>query len=194
MLRKLSTLPRTCGGCGEAGIEFDKRNVHDIYRHWHVDCIKDALRAERNDLIVIVENISGDFNLSSVIRSANQFSCREVWIAGRRKWDTRGAVGTNHYETINYAPDAITAVNILRLEGYTIIAADNVPGAVSIRNFDWPSKTALIFGEEQRGLSQEALDIADHVVYIQTRGSARSLNIASAATVMMHDYANKMEI
>lgn len=183
---------RTCGWCGNEGIQDDTRNIHDEYRHYHTDCIKAVLDTQRNDMVVITENISGDFNLSSVMRSGNQFGIREFWIAGRRKYDTRGAVGTNHYEHIKYAPDVKTAVDTLRSEGYTIVVADNVPGAVTLSNYAWKPKTAIIFGEEQRGVSQESLDIADDIVYIETRGSARSLNVASAASIMMFDYNNKI--
>ncbi len=181
---------KTCGGCGLAGLDADERNVQDIYRYWHTECIADALKSEKNDLIIIVENISGDFNLSSVIRSANQFSCKETWIVGRRKWDKRGAVGVNHYETIKYAPDIAECVTTLRSQGYSIVAADNVEGAIPLTHHFWEPKTAIIFGEEQRGLTQESLDIADAKIFIPTRGSARSLNVASAASIFMWDYCS----
>lgn len=183
---------RTCGGCGSAGVDNFEHNVLDVYRGWHLDCIKDALNAERNPGIIVVENISGDFNLSSVIRSANQFSMNEVWIVGKKRFDRRGAVGTTHYETIRFFETIGDAYMMLWTCGYHVLAVDNVEGAQAIQDkTKYLSHTAFVFGEEQRGLSQEAIDNADNSVYIKTRGSARSLNVASAASIIMYDYTLK---
>ena len=49
----------------------------------------------------------------------------------------------------------------------------------------------MLFGEEQRGLSKEALALADHVVYIPMWGSVRSLNVGTSSGIAMYDYAMK---
>jgi tRNA G18 (ribose-2'-O)-methylase SpoU len=50
-----------------------------------------------------------------------------------------------------------------------------------------------MFGEEQRGLSPEALALADEVVYIPMTGSVRSLNVGTASGIAMYDYCAKMQ-
>jgi tRNA G18 (ribose-2'-O)-methylase SpoU len=48
-----------------------------------------------------------------------------------------------------------------------------------------------MFGEEQRGLSAEALLLADDIVYIPMRGSVRSFNVGTASGIAMYDYCMK---
>jgi tRNA (guanosine-2'-O-)-methyltransferase len=50
----------------------------------------------------------------------------------------------------------------------------------------------MLFGEEGRGLSQEAIESADDIVYIPQLGSVRSLNLGTASGIAMYDYCSKM--
>jgi tRNA (guanosine-2'-O-)-methyltransferase len=69
-----------------------------------------------------------------------------------------------------------------------------MPNATAIHEFEWPEKTLMMFGEEQRGLSEEALALADHVVYIPMRGSVRSFNVGTASGIAMYDYSMKVKM
>ena len=75
----------------------DTRNVIDYYKEWENDQIKADLDTRRLPFIVGLENISGDFNKSTIIRSSNAFLAKESWIIGNKRWDRRGAVGTHNY-------------------------------------------------------------------------------------------------
>ena len=163
------------------------KNVVDFYKSWHDDDIKKDLDATRLPMRVICENINGDFNKSSVLRSAEGFNLEGFHLVGNRRMDMRGAVGTQHRMSVNKHDHVGQAVNPL----YTTVALDNVDGAVSITGFKFPRYCNLVVGEEQRGLSQEALDTADYIVYIPMRGSVRSFNVASAATVAMYEYVRQ---
>lgn len=184
----------SCGGCGKLGVnqEQDPRNVLDVYKYWHTDCIKKILDMKRNPMVVVFESISGDFNLSTGIRNANNFAAAEVWIVGKRRWDKRGAVGTHHYEHIKYAETIEECYRHLRTRVYHIFACDNVDGSRATTDIvSYPPRSAFVFGEEQRGLSASALSLADSQVYIKTNGSARSLNVGTTSGIMMYDYTTK---
>ena len=75
--------------------------------------------------------------------------------------------------------------------GYEIVAVDNVDGAEPLTSFDWSPKTIMLYGEEQRGLSPEALALADRVVYIPMRGSVRSFNVGTASGIVMYSYVQQ---
>lgn len=173
----------------------DSRNVIDYYKQWETDQIKADLDTRRLPFIVGFENISGDFNKATGIRNSNAFMAKESWIIGRRKWDKRGAVGTQHYNHIKYAEslDQIY-LNEPEIRNMRWVAVDNVPGATPITYYDWNPETFMIFGEEQRGISPMALGMADDVVYIPQLGSVRSLNVGTAAGIIMYDYATKLKM
>lgn len=168
----------------------DPRNLIDHYKYWEDDAIRAALDKKRFPFAVLCENFGNDFNISTVIRNANAFTAKEVWICGRRKWDKRGAVGTYHYEHIKYAETSLEVILAFKEQGYKIVAVDMVDNAANINDYTWREKTLMIFGQEQLGVSQEALDNADDVVYIPQYGSTRSINVGTAAGIAMNSYAS----
>ena len=135
---------------------------------------------------------NGDFNFSTVIRNCNAFLARKVYRAGKRQYDRRGTVGTHHYEHVGYDESIINLINKYRQEGYRIVAIDNVGEAQDIRSYRWEPKSFMLFGEEGRGLSQEAIELSDDIVYIPQFGSVRSLNLGTASGLAMYDYACKV--
>jgi tRNA G18 (ribose-2'-O)-methylase SpoU len=170
----------------------DTRNVTDFYKYWEHDAIVADLDSKRHDFVVAVERINGDFNMSVVIRNSNAFLARKVYRCGIKRYDKRGTVGTHHYEHVDYMETVEELIGKYICEGYTIVAIDNVEGAKDIRSFTWPAKSLMLFGEEGRGLSDNALSLADEIVYIPQLGSVRSLNIGTASGIVMYDYISKM--
>lgn len=170
----------------------DTRNVIDFYKYWENEAIIADLDKNRNDFVVAVERINGDFNFSTVVRNCNAFLARKVYRAGKRQYDKRGTVGTHHYEHVGYDESIMNLINKYRTEGYKIVAIDNVGEAQDIRSYQWDRKSFMLFGEEGRGLSQEAIESADDIVYIPQLGSVRSLNLGTASGIAMYDYASKV--
>lgn len=169
----------------------DTRNVIDYYKEWETDQIKADLDTRRLPFAVGFENLSGDFNKATGIRNANAFMARESWIIGARKWDKRGAVGTQHYSHIKYSEGLIELALEESLMNMRWVAIDNVPGAVPLNQYDWHPETFMIFGEEQRGLSPISIGMADDIVSIPQLGSVRSLNVGTASGIIMYDYCVK---
>ena len=78
--------------------EGDRRNVVDRYRYWRHEAIVHDLDAHRHDFHVGVENWGHDFNIGSVIRTANAFNAKAFHIVGKRRWNRRGAMVTDRYQ------------------------------------------------------------------------------------------------
>jgi len=167
----------------------ETRNIIDHYHYWKHEAIKADLDKKRHGFNVLCSNLHNDFNIACVIRCANAFLARKVYIYGRRKYDKRGTVGAHHYEHIEFIkqPDELGAL----LEQLSLVAFDNVEGAAPIEDFTWPTNTLMAFGQEQVGLPPEILNRAEHKVYIRQYGSVRSLNVAVAAGIAMQDWCVK---
>lgn len=171
----------------------NSKNVIDYYKEWETDQIKADLDTRRLPFVVGFENLSGDFNKATGIRNANAFMAKESWIIGQRKWDKRGAVGTQHYNHIKYSDDLNNIyLNHPDIRSMRWVAIDNVPGAIPITHYEWKPDSFMIFGEEQRGLTSMALGMSDDVVYIPQLGSVRSLNVGTASGIVMYDYVTKL--
>lgn len=176
---------------GHETIAADPRNVIDHYKYWDTEAIKADLDLRRSDLVVVLENFAGDFNIGSAVRNANAFLAREVVIVGRRNWDRRGATGSHHYEHISHAADVREVTAPLRDQDYRIVAVDNLPQAEAVTEYTFAAKTCLIFGQESIGISPEALEEADDLIYIPQYGSTRSLNVGVASGIVMHEYMRR---
>ncbi|KFI54008.1 TrmH family RNA methyltransferase [Bifidobacterium callitrichos] len=189
--------------------EGDRRNVLDRYRYWSVAAIKADLDARgRHDFEIACENWTHDFNIGSMVRTANAFQARRVHIVGPHKWNRNGALMTELYSHVEHHPSIAELVECWRnriageiayersrmasdarireLEAARVIAMDIIPGAVPMETYAFPKRCLLLFGAEGPGLTQTALDLADDVVYISQFGSVRSINAGAAAAVTMH--------
>lgn len=169
------------------------KNVVDKYRDKLVSEICADLDARRSSVIAICMNLSGDFNKASVVRAANAFLIKKVYLVGKNRFDRRGAVGTHHYEHIEHKLDC-SFFEELKAEGYTIFPVDNIhelkPLAISKQSF--PEKSAFVFGEELLGLSQEIIQACNGpLIYIPQYGSVRSINVAQAAAIVMYEYTRQ---
>ena len=78
--------------------EGDRRNVVDKYRYWRHEAIVHDLDSQRHEFHVAVENWGHDFNIGSVIRTANAFNAKAFHIVGKRRWNRRGAMVTDRYQ------------------------------------------------------------------------------------------------
>jgi tRNA G18 (ribose-2'-O)-methylase SpoU len=171
----------------------ENANVADLYKNWNQSEIRADLDSRRTDLVSITMNLTKDFNKASVIRGNNAYLGKAVYIVGRRKYNKRGAVGTYHYEHVYSADTLAEVVELLRTDGYRIFAVDNLPehNPTNIWDVTFPSKSAFVYGEEQRGLQPEEIALCDEMVFVQMYGSVRSLNIAQCAAVVMNEYSRQ---
>ena len=83
----------------------DARNVVDRYRYWTREAIVEDLDRRRHPFHVAVENFTHDFNIGSVVRTANAFAAAQVHIVGRRRWNRRGAMVTDRYQHVRHHID-----------------------------------------------------------------------------------------
>ncbi|MFS0886827.1 TrmH family RNA methyltransferase [Aeromicrobium sp. 179-A 4D2 NHS] len=164
----------------------DARNVVDRYRYWTVEAIVADLDTHRHGLHVAIENWQHDFNIGSIVRTANAFNVAGVHIIGRRRWNRRGAMVTDRYVHVRHHADAADFVAWAAGERLAIVGVDNLPGAVPLETTRLPRDTVLVFGQEGPGLTDEVARACDRMVAIAQFGSTRSINAGAAAAIAMH--------
>ncbi|WP_203416383.1 TrmH family RNA methyltransferase [Jiangella ureilytica] len=169
----------------------DRRNVVDRYRYWSNEAIVADLDRRRHPFHVAIENWQHDFNIGSVVRTANAFLAAEVHIVGRRRWNRRGAMVTDRYQHVRHHADLAALAAWARAEGVPVIGIDNLPGAVPLETFDLPRACVLLFGQEGPGLSEAAREHVTAVLSIAQFGSTRSINAGAAAAIAMHAWIRR---
>ena len=167
----------------------DRRNVADRYRYWSMDAVRADLAARRHGFHVAVENWGHDFNIGSVVRTANAFNAAAVHVVGRRRWNRRGAMVTDRYLEVVHHPDVAALVGWAQTQregALPLIGLENVPGALPLETYALPRRCVLVLGQEGPGLSADAVAACDVLLAIAQFGSTRSLNAGAAAAITMH--------
>jgi tRNA G18 (ribose-2'-O)-methylase SpoU len=166
----------------------DRRNVVDRYRYWTVEAIVADLDTKRHDFHVAIENWQHDFNIGTIVRTANAFLAREVHIVGNRRWNRRGAMVTDRYQHVRHHPTVAGLAERLHEDGVTLLGIDNLPGSRPLEGLELPRQVCLLFGQEGPGLSDAAREACDGTFSIAQFGSTRSINASAAAAIAMHTW------
>lgn len=166
----------------------DKRNVIDIFKGKSEAEIISMLDKNGIGLEIAIENLERDFNMGTIVRSANAFGVRRVHLIGRRQWNKRGAMATDKYLHIEYHQSIEEFAGVMEQGGRAIIAVDNVEGSIGLAEANLPHNTVLLFGAEGPGLTPAALKVAEKIVAIEQFGSTRSINVGVAAGIVMYTW------
>lgn len=170
------------------------KNVQDLYKNSIASEIRADLETKRSEAVQVFMNLENDFNVATAIRTHNALNAKELYMVGRRKYDRRGTVGTHHYVSA-FSSDTFEEVSTkLHSDGYTIFAVENnVEGRTSqnIWDVEFPSKSAFVYGTENMGLSMDVIDQCDGLVMIEMFGSVRSLNLATASSIVLSEYSRQ---
>ncbi len=171
--------------------EGDRRNVVDRYRYWTLEAIVADLDTRRHDFHVAIENWQHDFNIGTIVRSANAFLAREVHIVGRRRWNRRGAMVTDRYQHVRHHADVAALAAYLHEQGVVLMGVDNLPGSAHLETWEVPRSVCFLFGQEGPGLSEQAREVCDGTFSIAQFGSTRSINASAAAAIAMHAWVTR---
>ncbi|NNM47912.1 rRNA methyltransferase [Knoellia sp. DB2414S] len=181
--------------------EGDRRNVVDEYRYWRHEAIVADLDTRRHDFHVAIENWGHDFNIGSVVRTANAMGAKAFHIIGKRRWNRRGAMVTDRYQHEYHHPTVTDFVawgatagepdRDGQPSGIPLIGIDNLPGSTSLETATLPRECVLVFGQEGPGLTPEVRDACAAILHIEQYGSTRSINAGAAAAIAMHSWVRQ---
>lgn len=169
----------------------DRRNVVDRYRYWRHEAIVADLDTRRHPFHVVIENLQHDFNIGSIVRTANAFGAAEVHIVGRRRWNRRGAMVTDRYLHVRHHAEVDDLAAWAATAGVPLIGLENGPGSVPLETYSMPRQVGLVFGQEGPGLSLPLLAVCEATVAIAQFGSTRSINVGAAAAIAMHAWVRE---
>jgi tRNA G18 (ribose-2'-O)-methylase SpoU len=169
----------------------DTRNVADRYRYWRHEAIVADLDQRRHPFHVGIENWQHDFNIGSVVRTANAFLAAEVHIIGRRRWNRRGAMVTDRYQHIRSHESVEHFTTWAESAGLPMLGVDNLPGADPLESTFLPHRCVLVFGQEGPGLTETMRAACAVTLSIAQFGSTRSINAGAAAAIAMHAWVRE---
>ncbi len=152
--------------------------------------IRAVLDRRQPDLTVLLEDVQVPRNLAAVLRSCDAVGVLEahaVWPGGRLKISRPASGGNRKWLPVHKHRTLAAALEHLKSQGMRILAAHPTADAVPFREVDFTLPTALLLGNEDDGLTPEALAGADAVVTIPMEGMGTSLNVSVAAALLLFE-------
>ncbi len=154
--------------------------------------VEEFRRSEKTPVVVVLENIRSAYNVGSVFRSSDAFLIEAIYIVGYtsqppHKEIKKTALGAEESVTWKHFDTSAQAIIELRENGYNIYAVEQAEGSFKLNaiSFETDEKIAVIFGNEKAGVEQSTILLCDGCIEIPQLGMKHSLNIATAAGVVL---------
>ncbi|HET9431057.1 MAG TPA: RNA methyltransferase [Chitinophagaceae bacterium] len=160
--------------------------------------IEEFRSSEKIPVIVVLENIRSAYNVGSVFRTSDAFLVEAIYIIGYsakppHKEIKKTALGAEETVTWKYFKTSGEAIDELKHEEYRVFAVEQTEGSCELQalQFDPDQKIAVVFGNEVTGVEQSTIHICDGCIEIPQMGMKHSLNIATAAGVVLWELFRK---
>ncbi len=145
------------------------------------------------EIHIVLDNIRSAFNVGSIFRSADGAgSVKKIYLCGMTtdidnpKLD-KTALGATEMIPSEHYDSTIEAIEEIKERAIPIYSVELTPDAQNFQQIKYPSKLALIFGHEKRGINKEILDRVDKKIFIPMRGKKESLNVANCASIILYE-------
>lgn len=154
-----------------------------------------VLQNRTKHFTVVVEDVFQMHNASAVMRSCEVFGIQELNVIEQRfgkSIDKEIAMGAQKWVDINKFDNVRNCIDSLKSQGYQIIATTPHENDCLLEDFDISKPSALFFGTERDGLSEEVLQKADGFLKIPMVGFTESLNISVSAAIIIQNLTNRL--
>lgn len=171
----------------------EKKSIFDLNR---ID-LEHYKAATKLPLRLVLDNIRSLNNIGSMFRTCDAFMVDRIHLCGITATPPsteihKTALGAELSVDWTYHPTTLEAIDLLRSQGYTVCALEQVKGSIPLDEFEVRSdaKYAIVVGHEVDGVAQEVVDASHHAIEIPQMGTKHSLNVAvSAGLALWHFFA-----
>lgn len=160
--------------------------------------VEEFKESEKIPVIAVLENIRSAYNVGSVFRTADAFLLEAIYITGYtcippHKEIKKTALGAEESVAWKHFANASEAIIALKANGYKIFAIEQAVNSLALQQVDFGAdeKIAVIFGNEVTGVEQETIGQCDGCIEIPQLGMKHSLNIATAAGVVLWEIVRR---
>ncbi len=161
--------------------------------------VEEFKKTEKTPLVVVLDNIRSCNNIGSVFRTSDALLIEKIYLCGitatpPNKDIHKTALDAEKSVEWEYVENTEDAVEILKNEGYKVYAIEQVENSISLPGFK-PAKnekTAIVFGNEVKGVKQSVINICDGSIEIPQFGTKHSFNISVSAGIVLWDIFQKL--
>jgi tRNA (guanosine-2'-O-)-methyltransferase len=150
-----------------------------------------VLQTRQHDLTVVCENIHDPHNVSAILRTCDAVGISTVHLLYTREsfpaLGKKSSASAIKWLEFQQHRNHSNLRQFLKSRNMTIYATHINRSAKTIYQVDWTKPSAIILGNEHRGVSEDSLQISDFTVKIPMLGMIESLNVSVAAAVILYE-------
>jgi tRNA G18 (ribose-2'-O)-methylase SpoU len=130
-------------------------------------------------------------NLSNIVRTAGCCGLTRIIACGSPKIDKTIARDGADQVQIEVHRTLAPVLKELRAEGFALVGLEQTTNSVSLHDFRFERRTALVIGNERTGLTDEELALLNAVVEIPVWGLPYAYNVANATAMALYEYCRQ---
>ncbi len=162
--------------------------------------VDDFRRSRKIPLTVVLDDVRSMYNVGSVFRTADAFRIERIYLCGITACPPhqeihKTALGAEDSVEWTHVGDAAAAVDMLKRDGHVLMAVEQAEGSVMLHDFtvDTDRKYAVVLGNEVKGVRQDVVDMCDGCIEIPQCGTKHSLNVSTAAGIVMWHFFDALK-
>lgn len=153
-------------------------------------------RRTEGRLAVALDDVTGPFNVGAILRTAAAYRCEHLWVVGNGAAPDHAkvgktALGSERFFTWERVADMAEAAAAAHQRGFRVVGVELAEGAVPLHEIDLRGDVCLVVGNEDHGLSKAGFAACDQLGYLPQLGSIGSLNVATAASIAIYEWARQ---
>ena len=158
--------------------------------------VRRVLDQRQTDLTVVIENVHKPHNVSAIVRTCDAVGIHRAHAVWDRKYTMRvhTAMGSEQWVRMDSHNTITDALGHVKQAGMQVLVTHLSDTAVDFRDVDYTRPTAILFGQERYGVTDEALALADQDIVIPMAGMVQSLNVSVAAALILYEAQRQRQI
>ncbi len=154
---------------------------------------------DKTPIVIVLDNVRSGLNVGSAFRTADAFALEAVYLCGitaqpPHREILKTAIGATESMDWLYFEETTAAIQDLKAKGYQILGVEQAKESIALQDFqiDKSGKYAVVFGNEVKGISDEAMQMLDACLEIPQFGTKHSLNISVCTGIVVWDLFRKI--
>ena len=158
--------------------------------------IRDMLAKRQTDLTVCLENVHKPHNVSAVVRTCDAIGIHKVHAVWENQYRVRSgtAMGSQQWVNVDTHENVTDAIGALKAQNMQVLVTHLSDKAVDFRDIEYTKPTAILFGQEKYGVTDEAIAMCDQDIVIPMVGMVQSLNVSVAAALVLYEAQRQRQI
>ncbi len=143
------------------------------------------------EMIVACAPMRSNVNVSAIARTASACAIKKLVLTGNASLISKIARDGAEALEVSVHRTLKPVLLKLRKEGYRLVGLEQATNSVSLHDYAFLRRTALVIGNERTGLTSDILEVLDDVVEIPVYGLPHSFNAATATSMTLYEYCKQ---